>query len=151
MSCLPCGEQLVALFRFCQSLCSAPLSPERATPLYGGRQAALFTFPRRSKTAEGRPSFPNRFRTSPRTLQMGNPSCRARLYSVHNAFLTARNQYYSARRTARWVYINVNKIVGMEMYRLSGLCSCSVLPRPMGVRVWLVQGADWIERLPVKL
>lgn len=128
----------MALFRFCQSLCSAPLSPERATPLYGGRQAALFTFPRRSKNAEGRPSFPNRFRASPRALQMGNPSCSARRPRASFKVFTTR---FSPQRTSiiqrdalLVEYIDVNTVVDMEMYRLSGLCSllCACCPAPWG-------------------
>ncbi len=124
----------MALFRFCQSLWSAPLSPERATPLYGGRQAALFTFPRRSKSAEGRPSFLSRFRASPRALQLGDPSCSARRPCGSVLVFTMR---FSPQRTsiiqcvALFVkYFDVKTIVDVEMYRLSGLCSCSVHAAP---------------------
>lgn len=128
----------MALFRFCQSLWSAPLSPKRATPLYGGRQAALFTFPRRSKSAEGRPSFPGRLRASPRALQLGNPSCSARRPRGSVPVFTMRVSPQRTSITQCGVlfvkYFDVKTIVDVEMYRLSGLCSllCACCPAPWG-------------------
>lgn len=136
--CLPCGEQLAALFSFCQSRRSAPRSPERVTPLHGGRQAALFTFPRRSKSAErgllsSTVSEPFLARCSwaiPRAALLCPPEALLCLEC-----LSYRNEaILFCAASCSCIYFDINAIMDVELHRISGLCSllCARCPASRG-------------------